>query len=64
MILQIWKQAHPIELRRPYRIVELFQTCDGMRSRLTHRSFETLQEAMDWIHHTTAEVPFKEGSDQ
>ncbi len=30
----------------PYRLVETFSTVDGIRSRLTHQSFHTFEEAL------------------
>ena len=34
---------------RPYRIIENLPTCDGIRSRLTYFTFETLKAAREWI---------------
>lgn len=39
------KQIDP-PTARPYRIIEMYLTCDGMRSRLTNRSFTKEDEAL------------------
>lgn len=58
MALLIMEQIEPVPAPgNRFRIVEAYVSVDGMRTRMTHRSFPTLDEARDFVSkHTAAEV--------
>lgn len=41
-VVEFLNQSH---LQKPYRIVEHYPTCDGVRSRLTEKCFKSFFEA-------------------
>lgn len=50
MILQIFEQLHPVPQRQNrFRILEVYQSCDGYRTRVSNMSFSTLDAAKDFI---------------
>lgn len=54
--LQIWKMLSAngeiIPNENRFRIAEVYQTIDGYRTRLTHASFATLDEAQTFVRHS------------
>lgn len=49
--LQIWEQVSPNPAAaNRFRLVEVYETVDGMRSRLTNQSFSSLAEANYFIN--------------
>lgn len=50
MTLQIFEQLHPVPHdRNRFRIMEVMNTVDGPRTRVTDKSFRTLEEARDFV---------------
>lgn len=50
MAFIIYEQmAPPPHGKNRFRIVETFETCDGTRFRLTHKSFATYEEAQAFV---------------
>lgn len=51
MTLQIFEQLHPVPHdRNRFRILEVMDTVDGPRTRVTDKSFRTEDEARDFIN--------------
>lgn len=50
MTLQIFEQLHPVpHNRNRFRILEVYDSCDGPRTRVSDKSFPTLDAAMDFV---------------
>lgn len=48
--LAIVQQIEP-PTTSPFRLVETFETVDGVRTRMTHRTYPTLEEAQFMVKH-------------
>lgn len=50
MSLQIFEQIEPVpSAQNRFRILEIYESCDGVRTRVSHKSFPTEDAARDFI---------------
>lgn len=51
MTLQIFEQIHPVpNAQNRFRILEVYESCDGWRTRVSDKSFPTLEQAEDFVN--------------